>query len=156
MQTVHGMVAFQIDCLGHSRDVVTKICGNNMFTKAIQHLNDSCRIWSQRYGRRGAYLLARPPPGGRLGMLAADRFLITVTRSGMASSPDPDNISKPTTHISQMSVFRTKGLPSTTTESQGWRGRDSEGEGETTGRVEKHGEKMKTTHLSYTRQRPET
>lgn len=36
---------------------------------------------------RGSYLLARPPPGGRLGMLSEDRFLMTVTRSGIPSSP---------------------------------------------------------------------
>lgn len=43
----------------------------------------------------GAYLLARPPPGGRGGMpLSVDRFLITVTRSGNPSSPGRDSISK--------------------------------------------------------------
>lgn len=42
-----------------------------------------------------AYLLARPPPGGRGGMpLSVDRFLITVTRSGNPSSPGRDSISK--------------------------------------------------------------
>lgn len=57
----------------------------------------------------GAYLLAKPPPGGRLGMSSADRYLITVTRSGIPSSADSDSISETTTtHCTCISVLDKK------------------------------------------------
>lgn len=53
-------------------------------------MNTECR-----FKGIGSYLLARPPPGGRQGMLmSVDRFLITATRSGNPSSPGRDSISK--------------------------------------------------------------
>ena len=54
-------------------------------------------------------MLARPPPGGRQGMLmSVDRFLITATRSGNPSSPGRDSISKTTPDIvvTQVSIKR--------------------------------------------------
>ncbi len=39
------------------------------------------------------YLLARPPPGGRLGMLSGRRLCMIWLRSGMPSSPDFSKIS---------------------------------------------------------------
>lgn len=46
------------------------------------------------------YLLARPPPGGRVGMpLSVDRFLITVTKSGNPTSSGRESISKTTPDI---------------------------------------------------------
>lgn len=54
------------------------------------------------------YLLARPPPGGRLGMLSGRRLCMTWLRSGMPSSPDFSMISAERdnyiTHVGQQTA----------------------------------------------------
>lgn len=58
--------------------------------------------------KKQTYLLARPPPGGRVGMpLSVDRFLITVTKSGNPTSSGRESISKTTPdNVTQDSVTR--------------------------------------------------